>query len=212
MKPENDEDEEPEVAIPEVLPVNLAPDLADEVEEMVDEVEERVDEVEEIGNPPARVERRYATRHVRGIVNNARMIDTRSQEKRGSALLARFNEGRTHKRHFGWTQEEMNFADEFANEYLIHAVMIEEEDKIDAVHVSLKTSRAEMNLNKALRHAKYAKQLYTSAVDELKKMQIKRSLREWVGELPEGAIVLPSRMLRVLIMLADGEFDKAKSR
>ena len=106
----------------------------------------------------------------------------------------------------------MNFADEFANEYLIHAVMIEEEDKTDAVHVSLKTSRAEMNLNKALRHAKYAKQLYTSAVDELKKMQIKRSLREWVGELPEGAIVLPSRMLCVLEMLADGEFDKAKSR
>ena len=149
---------------------------------------------------------------MRGIVNNARMIDHRSPEERGSALLTRVNEGHTHKRNFGWTQEEMNFADEFANEYLIHAVMIEEEDKTDAVHVSLKTSRAEMNLNKALRHVKYAKQLYTSAVHELKKMRIKRALREWVGELPEGAIVLPSRMLCVLKMLADGEFDKAKSR
>jgi hypothetical protein len=39
MKSENDEDGEPEVAIPEVLPVNLAPDLADEVDERVDEEE-----------------------------------------------------------------------------------------------------------------------------------------------------------------------------
>jgi hypothetical protein len=97
MKPENDEDEEPEVAIPEVPPVNLAPDLADEVDERVDEVEERVDEVAEIAKPPVRVERRYAMRNVRGIVNNAWMIDTRSQEERGSALLARINEGRTHR-------------------------------------------------------------------------------------------------------------------
>ena len=126
---------------------------------------------------------------MRGIVNNASVNDIMSLEERNSALLNRINEDRTHKLQFGWTQEHMDFADDFANEYLIHAVMIEEEDKSDAVHVSLKTSRAEMNLNKALRHEKYARQLYISAVDELKKMQIKRTLREWVQELPEGAIV-----------------------
>jgi len=51
-----------------------------------------------------------------------------------------------------------------------------------------------MNLNKALKHEKYARNLYVSAVDELKKMEVKRALRKWVQELPEGAIMLPSRV------------------
>ena len=62
------EDAETEVVIPEVIPVNLASDLADEIEDTA--------------NPPVIVERRYATRNVRGIVNNMSVIDTISQEER----------------------------------------------------------------------------------------------------------------------------------
>ena len=77
---------------------------------------------------------------------------------------------------------------------------------------SLKTMRMEMTLYKAIRHALYGTQLYQSGVDDLRKVRVKKAVEEWMGELPPDAILLPSRMICLLKMLANGGYDKAKSR
>jgi len=66
----------------------------------------------------------------------------------------------------------------------------------------------EMTMYKAIRHALYSTQLYQSAVDELRKVRAKNAVEEWMGKLPPNA----SRMICLLKMLANGGYDKAKSR
>jgi len=63
--------------MPDVQPRNLALDLAED---------DRVAE-----GPPVE-ERSYFTRNVRGIVNNASVQDTLSQEERNSEFVNRINE------------------------------------------------------------------------------------------------------------------------
>ena len=58
----------------------------------------------------------------------------------------------------------------------------------------------------------YSTQLYQSAVDELRKVRVTNAVEEWMGKLLPDAILLPSRMICLLKMLANGGYDKAKTR
>jgi hypothetical protein len=79
------------------------------------------------------------------------------------------------------------------------------------IQESLKTCRMEMTVGKALQHEKHAGKLEDATIGELRQLKNKGVLVA-VKKLPPDAILLPARMLCVLKTLANGEFDKAKSR
>ena len=114
----------------------------------------------------------------------------------------------------GGSEEDWREAKVFAREYLCHAVTTDHEEEVAEGDMlqSLKTMRIEMTVYKVIRHALYSTQLYQSGVDDLRKVRVKNVVEEWMGKLPPNAILLPSKMICLLKMLANGGYDKAKSR